>query len=621
MQVGKQVVKPDEGVRTDFSKFISVSDEKVISFLVVDRNFVIKYVSPKLENKLSGFSGIMEGSRIEDWISMPWGNGVWWLDFITTFGLGVWGKLSGEPSLGAAIFSNIHVLEGKPHLFIRIHDKPEMPFKSSCQVVTTYLQQIWESTTPKYVSNSCGVIHLANPALQNLFQEKDWIGKKENQIWVQREGLDLNEIAGGKEGGGEQKENFKVNINGKFLQFRRGKVAFISENDGFLVELQDQTNEMKLKNQLSRAKKLSLLGRVAADNIHEFNNKLTVIGGNLRFLKKFFKPMPDVTEILAEVTKATDECTEMTRDLLRFSRVREEKRKSQNLNGLVESALRLTKGVIQGEIQLNLDLDADVPDLILDGDKIERMILNLLVNARDAMEGKGEIEVRTEFVTTGGNPHPLGGACGVGNFVRLKISDTGVGMDQEVQKNIFEPFFSTKGENSGTGLGLSIVKETVEQHGGEINIESEMGKGTTFNIDFIVDCNHCKLQSVAYGLKIMIISTDQTLSQMMGTIIKGGGMDVVHPDQIEKVLLQYQEQKLEIGGVIVDEEVKLEGYVSILEAILAINPKEQVILIGNEDDSKSIQGPKMRAAAFMSKPINLIEFEMALTRVFKDREV
>ena len=238
--------------------------------------------------------------------------------------------------------------------------------------------------------------------------------------------------------------------------------------------------------QLRQAQKMQAVGRLAGGMAHDFNNLLTVIRGYSELLLGRLGPTDDMRKDMEEVKKAADRASGLTRQLLAFSRRQFVAAKVLDLNDLIANMDGMLRRLIGEDIvELSAELDASTGAIKADPGQVEQVIMNLVVNARDAMPQGGRLTIETRNVTIGKEASP-DAVVGVapGSYVVLTVRDSGQGMDAETQSHLFEPFFTTKEKGKGTGLGLSTVYGIVKQSGGSITVESAPDRGTTFRIYF-----------------------------------------------------------------------------------------------------------------------------------------
>jgi PAS domain S-box-containing protein len=253
------------------------------------------------------------------------------------------------------------------------------------------------------------------------------------------------------------------------------------DEPSFELFAEDVTERRALEQQLRQAQKMEAIGRLAGGVAHDFNNLLMVISGYAEFVQERAGENEAIRGPAREITNAAERATSLTRQLLAFSRKQMLDPRVLDLNSLVTENIKMLNRLIGEDIELIMVPGAELPTVKADPGQIEQVILNLAVNARDAMPSGGKLTIETTNVSldeTYARHHP---PVKPGEYVMLAISDTGHGMDMDTQTHIFEPFFTTKG-TKGTGLGLSTVYGIVKQSGGYIWVYSEVGKGTTFKI-------------------------------------------------------------------------------------------------------------------------------------------
>jgi two-component system, cell cycle sensor histidine kinase and response regulator CckA len=249
-----------------------------------------------------------------------------------------------------------------------------------------------------------------------------------------------------------------------------------------LVVAQDIGERRQLESQLRQAQKMEAVGRLAGGVAHDFNNLLMVIKGHTELLLRALEPSEQITRKIEQIDRSADRATALTRQLLAFSRMQVLQPQVIRLNTIVEEMGKLLPRMIGEDIELLIRTEKDLGTVRADASQMEQVIMNLAVNARDAMPSGGKLVIETANVELDPgyvNTHPL---MKPGPYIQLVVTDSGTGMDAETQAHIFEPFFTTKEKGKGTGLGLATVYGIVKQSGGFIWVYSELGKGTSFKI-------------------------------------------------------------------------------------------------------------------------------------------
>ena len=249
----------------------------------------------------------------------------------------------------------------------------------------------------------------------------------------------------------------------------------------FEIFAEDVTERRALEQQLRQSQKMEAVGRLAGGIAHDFNNLLMVISGYSEFLLERLGAEPHLRGPAQEIASAAERASSLTRQLLAFSRKQMLAPRIVNLNDIAAENLKMLTRMIGEDIDLVMVPGTDLWAVRADAGQIEQVIMNLAVNARDAMPSGGKLTIETANVALDEEYARFHAPLRPGDYVMVSISDTGGGMDQDTQSHIFEPFFTTKG-TKGTGLGLSTVYGIIKQSGGYIWVYSEIGKGTTFKI-------------------------------------------------------------------------------------------------------------------------------------------
>jgi len=289
-----------------------------------------------------------------------------------------------------------------------------------------------------------------------------------------------------------------------------------------------------LEAQLLAAQKMEAIGQLTSGIAHDFNNLLTAITGYCELLLEDLDADHELRGDAQEILRAASRADALTKQLLAFSRRDPVQLQSVDLNALVSDVDRLLRRLIGEDVELVTSLEGQLPCIQADPGQMEQLLLNLAVNARDAMPGGGRLRIETALleVPPGGDPtHP---DVEAGRYVTLAVSDSGVGMDAATRARIFEPFFTTKERGKGTGLGLATVRSIVQQSGGSIRVESEPGRPTTFTITLPAGGEKAQepiFEAVHVGLRgsetILLVEDEEAVRRLLRRSLERHGYAVI----------------------------------------------------------------------------------------------
>jgi two-component system cell cycle sensor histidine kinase/response regulator CckA len=267
-----------------------------------------------------------------------------------------------------------------------------------------------------------------------------------------------------------------VRVSGRLVRVEK------EEAPGFEMMVEDVTERRALEDQLRQSQKLEAIGRLAGGVAHDFNNILMSIMGSAELLlMQSSRDAPALGEA-AEIKQSVERGAGLTRQLLAFSRRQATRTQRFALGSVILGMDTMLRRLIGPEIEFVIVSGADPVDVIADRGQLEQVVMNLVINARDAMPDGGRLTIRLDAIHLDGTQAMALVEGNAGDYARLSVSDTGTGMDEQTRAKLFEPFFTTKEQGKGTGLGLSIVYGIVKQSGGEIRVASVPREGTTFTI-------------------------------------------------------------------------------------------------------------------------------------------
>ena len=242
------------------------------------------------------------------------------------------------------------------------------------------------------------------------------------------------------------------------------------------------TDRRRLEQQLLQAQKLEALGRMTGGVAHDFNNMLTLVLGNLDRLRRMVDPASKEAKRVEMALHGAQRCAELTKQMLAFARRQLLRPAAVNVNEVVSKTSRMVRRIAGEAIEMNVAVAPELWPALADPAQIEAALVNLILNARDAMPNGGRLTIRTGNVEVQPAGPLADAGLAAGEYVSISVSDTGIGIPPGNLDRVFEPFFTTKEMGKGTGLGLSIIYGFVKQSGGHIEVESELGKGSTFRI-------------------------------------------------------------------------------------------------------------------------------------------
>ena len=331
---------------------------------------------------------------------------------------------------------------------------------------------------------------------------------------------------------------YRLYLAGERIKYLHERLAVSCDSQGRPVRcfgiVQDITETQRkeeererLEAQLIQAQKMESVGRLAGGIAHDFNNLLTAILGHAELSLMFHKDLPTALQkSLKEIHATAERAKTLTRQLLAFGRKQTLEVRAVHINEIIVSFGRIIQRMIGEDIEVKTVLNPAVPMIMADTAQIEQILMNLVINARDAMPSGGEITVETKSINLDASyaaTHPMVTA---GAYVLLSVTDTGSGMDAETQKMIFEPFFTTKESGKGTGLGLSTVYGIVKQHGGHVLVYSEPGQGTIFRVYFPAISTpaeevHAPVESSAppHGNETILLAEDELSVRQLGVLM------------------------------------------------------------------------------------------------------
>ncbi len=348
--------------------------------------------------------------------------------------------------------------------------------------------------------------------------------------------------------------------------------------------LRDEMEERAaLEEQLRQAQKMESMGTLAGGIAHDFNNILNIIQGYASLIAAQAGDNSDIGESLKVINEAIKRGAGVVQQLLTMARKTEANLEPVELNAFVSSLVDLVGGTFPKNIEIHLDLASELPTIMADPNQINQALLNLCVNARDAMPNGGRLTLRTSRA----DGAILNGA-GAEGAVAIEISDSGAGMDDKVRERIFEPFFTTKDSDKGSGLGLSVVYGIVKNHGGRIDVASARGAGATFRIVLPVGVARpdTRPEAVADGAEpqtgrsatALVVEDEETMLHLLRNLLAERGYRVLTAVDGEEAAARYRRNSDDIDVVLLDLDLPKVSGVEVLRKIREKNPDARVVV-------------------------------------------
>jgi len=409
-----------------------------------------------------------------------------------------------------------------------------------------------------------------------------------------------------------------VNFLTKSGEMRTGllsaEVIEITGQRSILTVTKDLTEYRKLEQQLRLSQRMEAIGRLAGGVAHDFNNLLTVISGSCLGLLGALEPGDPRRSLVEEIQQAGDRAALLTRQLLAFGRRQVLEPRLMDLKEVVRNAQKILRRLLGENIELVIVPSPEMALVQIDPGQVEQVILNLAVNARDAMPNGGKLTIETavldlkEPYAAAHAPQPAG------SYVMLAVSDNGCGMSAEIQAHIFEPFFTTKDVGKGTGLGLAMVYGIVKQSSGFIWLYSELGHGTTFKIYFpsadqaalavpaAVPEVQIAAQPIPRGETVLLVEDEVAVRRMMNRVLTAGGYRTLEARDGEEALQFCAESTDPVQLLITDIVMPGMAGPELARRLQALYPQLKVLYVSGYTDETVVHHGIERGAAFLQKP-------------------
>ncbi len=372
----------------------------------------------------------------------------------------------------------------------------------------------------------------------------------------------------------------------------------------------------QLEHQLLQSQKMEAIGRLAGGIAHDFNNLLTVILGYTETLQKELEPKSILNSQVQQIAKAGEKASSLTKQLLAFSRKQVMQPTVFDLNTLVRDSSTMLARLIGEDVELIAELDPDLHKIKADLGQFEQILMNLVVNSRDAMPKGGKITIKTSNVSMSDDLSLHAASAKPGRYARLEIIDTGCGMSTETKSHLFEPFFTTKEKGKGTGLGLSTVYGIVQQSGGYISVESTLETGTTIGVyipasseaDSKIQAPRQRIESSSGTETILVVEDEEMIRDLAKLTLQKYGYRVLEAKNGKEALEMYEDSTEPIHLLLTDIVMPYMSGIDLASRLCKTRASMKVILMSGYTDKSIVQQRIFEhTIEFLQKPFSPLD--------------
>ncbi len=509
--------------------------------------------------------------------------------------------------------------EGRPCMFIAAVDVTER--KKSEERVLTLSRAVEQSPSSIVITDTAGTIQFVNPQFCRVtgYGREEVLGRNPRML---KSGAHPPEfyaglwrtISAGREWRGEMQNRRKDGT----LYWESATISPVHDGEGrvthFVAVKEDITGTKVLEEQLRQAQKMEAVGRLAGGVAHDFNNLLTVIGGFSELAMNRMEADDPRRPLLAEVRKAADRAAGLTRQLLAFSRRQILQPVVLDMNEAVTGMEKMLRRLVEEDVEIDLRLDAGLHRVLADPGQLEQAVMNLCVNARDAMPNGGRIRITTRNVEVASGTASAGAGANPGPHACIEVEDSGSGMTPDVLAHIFEPFFTTKPQGKGTGLGLPMVYGFVRQSGGALEVDSVPGRGSLFRVLLpAASAAHAAggpggrhiPEALRGSETILVVEDEPAVAEIAARSLRDAGYEVLVANAPEEALRAAADHRGDIRLLLTDVVMPGIDGREVAALVTGLRPGIRVLFMsGYTDDIIGHHGILDAGIAFLSKPFH-----------------
>lgn len=424
----------------------------------------------------------------------------------------------------------------------------------------------------------------------------------------------------------------QLQADGRQAWLRTNKVPLFDEDGvvvGILGTFEDITAERAAEERLRHAQKMESIGRLAGGVAHDFNNMLGGILGAAELLQRQLDDSSKQQDLLRIIIRSGERAADLTSKLLAFSRRGQMERRPTDIHDAIRNTVSILGGSIDRRITVDMQLDALQRTVLGDPSELETALLNLGINARDAVEGDGCIQIRTrdaEVVEGDTERGPI--SLSPGPYVEVEVTDTGKGIPDELTDRVFEPFFTTKDVGAGTGLGLAAVYGVVTEHGGAITLQGRPGEGARFTILLPTselrpapEVSRPPSLSAARGqMRILVVDDEEPIRKVVQQLLGELGYEVTLASDGREAIERFAADPAAFDAVLLDVVMPRMGGEECLHELRALRPDVRVLMSSGFTQDMTVDAFSEGAASgFLKKPYHVDELSEALAKLLRDR--
>lgn len=404
--------------------------------------------------------------------------------------------------------------------------------------------------------------------------------------------------------------------------------SVLQDNDGVISHIvalgyditdikESEEEKARMQRELQQAQKMESLGQLTGGIAHDFNNLLGIISGFTSLILNRCLDKTNENEKLAEymerIQGASNRAIDLVSQMLAFSRIDRGEDRSVQCGPLVKEDIKMLRATLPSSIDIQTEIEPDLPNILMNPTQLNQILMNLIINGRDAMKGVGQLNIKLGWVRDLNTESPISHKPVTGDWIELSVSDTGSGIDIETAQKIFNPFFTTKEVGKGTGMGLAVVYGIMNKHNGHILFDSELGKGTTFRMLFspVEDGTEDTTQTETTielpegnGAEILVVDDEPGLASYMAETINSSGYKATFVVDSAEALELFRKEPDRFAMLITDQTMPKITGIELIDKLHEIRPELSAILCSGYSDKINATEVDKRGIHFFDKPID-----------------